>query len=104
MAGLTDRRAFTDRLRQIRREVYGEEGITQLAQALGVPPRTWENYEAGVTLPDLILLEFVCLTGVDVHWLAKGEEGGVLGASQVSRRGINEGASHAPEVKATRPG
>jgi hypothetical protein len=68
-----DRRAFLDRLRQIRREVYGEDGVPQLALALGVPPGTWENYEAGVVIPGLVVLEFLCLTGVDPRWLTTGE-------------------------------
>jgi hypothetical protein len=73
MSRIFDRLAFPDRLRRIRREAYGEEGVPQLALALGIPPKTWENYEAGVTIPGPIILEFICLTGVGVRWLADGE-------------------------------
>jgi hypothetical protein len=40
---------------------------------LGLPVRTWLNYEAGVTIPGEVLLRFIDAAGVDAHWLLTGE-------------------------------
>lgn len=61
------------RLRDVRVELYGEHGGPALARALGLPARTWYNYETGVTIPAEILLEFAELTGVQLRWLLSGE-------------------------------
>jgi hypothetical protein len=68
-----DRVGFTSRLRETRLEAYRDGGIAPLAEALGLPPMTWANYEMGVVIPDSIILEFVCLTGVSPYWLMTGE-------------------------------
>ncbi len=72
-AGADSRRAIAGRLRQVRRECYGEDGIYSLAVALGLPARTWENYEHGVTIPGEILLRFLVLTSTSPRWLLTGE-------------------------------
>ena len=41
--------------------------------ALGLPARTWLNYEGGVTMPATVLLSFLDLTGADPHWLLTGQ-------------------------------
>jgi hypothetical protein len=61
------------RLREVREEVYGVDGIPALARALGVPELTWANYERGVTLPAPILLALIEEAGVAPHWLLTGE-------------------------------
>jgi hypothetical protein len=61
------------RVRQIRVELYGENGGPMLAEALNVPFRTWANYEAGVAMPALVMLRFIVLTGACPHWLLTGE-------------------------------
>jgi len=68
-----DREALHARVRQIRREVYGETGIPSLAEALGVPPGTWVNFEGGVMIPATVILEFAALTGVNLDWLMRGK-------------------------------
>jgi transcriptional regulator with XRE-family HTH domain len=73
MSNREERMSFVARLREVRGEVYGDDGGPRLAEALGIPARTWANYEAGTTMPDLILLRFVCLTGVAPQWLLSGE-------------------------------
>jgi hypothetical protein len=60
------------RVQQVRRESYGEDGIARLAEELQIPVRTWEHYEAGVTIPATVLLGFIELTGADPHWLLTG--------------------------------
>ena len=61
------------RVRQIRVELYGENGGPMLAEALHVPFRTWANYESGVAMPALVMLRFIVLTGACPHWLLTGE-------------------------------
>ena len=73
MAYLSDLMEIRARIRIIRGEVYGEPGIPALAKDLGIPPRTWENFEAGVAMPATVLLRFIILTGCDPHWLLTGE-------------------------------
>jgi hypothetical protein len=65
-------RALAGRIREVRLDLYGEHGVLTLAEELDVPFRAWLNYEAGVTIPGLILLEFVVLTRVCLDWLLTG--------------------------------
>lgn len=44
-----------------------------MARRLGLPVRTWYNYEAGVTVPAEVLLRFVELTSVEPTWLLHGK-------------------------------
>jgi hypothetical protein len=64
---------LASRVREIRREVFGEDGVPQLSEQLGFPARTWENCEAGVIIPGEVILRFIELTGADPHWLLTGE-------------------------------
>ena len=59
---------LVDRIRQVREERYGDRGEV-LAEELGLPWRTWCNYESGCTLPATVLLEFIGLTRAHPHWL-----------------------------------
>ena len=61
------------RVRELREDLYGEDGLENLAAALGVPAQTWRNYESGVTMPAEVLLEFLTLTGTDPNWLLTGD-------------------------------
>jgi hypothetical protein len=65
--------ALARRLREVRLEMYGENGGPLLAEALGLPARTWAHYESGVTIPGLVLLRFIDATGVEPSWLLNGE-------------------------------
>ena len=69
------------RVREIRQDLYGEDGLENLAAALGVPTQTWRNYERAVTMPAEMLLEFMALTGADLNWLLTGD--GVRMSSEV---------------------
>jgi hypothetical protein len=66
-------RELAIRLREVRLAVYGVHGGPELARCLGLPYRTWCNYEQGITIPGAILLAFVVETGVDPDWLLHGE-------------------------------
>ena len=71
---MTERRdVLGPRLREVRMELYGENGGPMLANALGLSFRTWLNYESGVTIPALVMLHFIELTGACPHWLLTGE-------------------------------
>src|SRR5258708_33483114 len=43
-----------------------------LARRLGIPKRTWCNYESGATVPAEILLQFLEVTSVEPNWLLYG--------------------------------
>jgi hypothetical protein len=75
MQKVSDPDHLAARLGEVRRESFGDGdgGIAALARALGIPARTWENYERGVTIPGRILLHFIEHTGADPHWLLTGE-------------------------------
>ena len=66
------RAALSQRIRQVRNDLYGENGIEALALALNIPVQTWLNYERGITMPAEVLLEFLEVTGTDPHWLLTG--------------------------------
>ena len=61
------------RLREVRQELYGEHGGPELARRLGLPARTWYNYETGVTVPAEVLLSFIDQTETNPLWLLTGE-------------------------------
>jgi SOS-response transcriptional repressor LexA len=92
---------ISGRLREIRNEIFGEHGGPELARRLGLPARTWYNYETGVTVPAEVLLGFIEQTGVNPIWLLTGEgpkfrtslEDMVLGdlsPAQLIRRGLEK--------------
>ena len=60
------------RIVEVRRDLFGDEGIPAIAEALQLPQRTWMNYEAGVVMPAPVLLYFLDLTMVEPHWLLTG--------------------------------
>jgi hypothetical protein len=64
---------LAERLRTIRTELYGPRGGPEVARRLGIPIRTWYNYEAGVTVPAEIVLRFVELTAAEPMWLLHGK-------------------------------
>jgi hypothetical protein len=65
--------ALSERLRDIRVELFGERGGSEMARRLNLPIRTWYNYEAGVTIPAEVILRFMELTSVEPLWLLYGE-------------------------------
>ena len=63
---------LAERLREVRVELFGERGGSEMARRLSVPIRTWYNYEAGVTVPAEVLLRFIELTSIEPTWLLHG--------------------------------
>jgi transcriptional regulator with XRE-family HTH domain len=70
---VTIKASLSRRLREIRQELFGEHGGPELARRLGLPARTWYNYETGVTVPAEVLLAFIDQTGASPLWLLSGE-------------------------------
>src|SRR5919112_226466 len=65
--------SLAERLRAIRTELFGERGGPELARRLGIPVRTWYNYEAGVTVPAEVVLRIIELTSLEPSWLLSGK-------------------------------
>lgn len=63
---------LSTRLREVRTELFGERGGSEMARRLGIPVRTWYNYESGVTVPAEVLLRFLELSNVEPAWLLHG--------------------------------
>ncbi len=68
-----ERWTFAQRIREIRVDLYGEQGAPVLAAALHLPTQTWLNFEAGCTIPAQVILRLIDLTSVNPHWLLTGE-------------------------------
>jgi hypothetical protein len=67
-------RTLAERLRLVRVDLYGETGAEVLSARLGIPPKTWANYESGVTPAAPVLLRLIEVTGVNPLWLLDGRE------------------------------
>jgi hypothetical protein len=65
--------ALAERLAILRTELFGERGGPEMARRLGIPVRTWYNYEGGVTVPAEVALKIIELTGVEPGWLLHGK-------------------------------
>ena len=61
--------ALAERLATLRLELFGERGGPEMARRLGIPVRTWYNYEGGVTVPAEVVLKIIELTSVEPVWL-----------------------------------
>lgn len=61
------------RMRTVRVECFGEHGGPVLADRIGLPARTWDNYERGVTIPGDVLLGFLAVTRTEPMWLTTGD-------------------------------
>ena len=68
----TTNRDIAARLRDVREDMYGEHGAQFMADALGIPLRTWMNYEAGVVMPAKIVLQVIDTMNVNPRWLLSG--------------------------------
>ncbi len=66
--------ALAERLAALRLELFGDRGGPEMARRLGIPVRTWYNYEGGVTVPAEVILKIIELTSVEAGWLLHGEE------------------------------
>ena len=67
------RETLAGRVREVRVACFGAEGVPALAERPGLPPATWRNHEAGVTIPGPFLPMLVELTGASPAYLLRGE-------------------------------
>jgi len=65
--------ALAERLGSLRLDMFGERGGPEMARRLGIPVRTWYNYEGGVEVPCDVILKVIELTSVEPTWLLRGE-------------------------------
>lgn len=65
--------SLAERLSSLRAELFGDRGGPELARQLGLPVRTWYNYESGVTVPAEVILKIIELTNVEPMWLLHGK-------------------------------
>ena len=70
---MTQKASLIQRVRAVRTELYGEQGVEALAETLRIPAKTLRNYERGLTMPAALMLEFLDVTAADPHWLLTGE-------------------------------
>ena len=64
---------LAERLALLRLELFGDRGGPEMARRLGIPVRTWYNYEGGVTVPAEVVLKIIELTAVEPGWLLSGK-------------------------------
>jgi hypothetical protein len=69
----TIRSGLAARVGTVREELFGRHGGPRLADALRVPFRTWQSYEAGAPMPAQVILRFIHITAAEPHWLLTGE-------------------------------
>lgn len=89
---------LAERLASLRLELFGERGGPEMARRLGIPVRTWYNYEGGVTVPAEVVLKIIELTSVDPGWLLRGK--GPKFRHAVARDPLEGGAQPADAVGA----
>jgi hypothetical protein len=63
---------ISDRLREIRLDLFGPEGGPEVADLVGVGRAAWAAYEEGVTVPAEVVLAFIDVTGCRPRWLLTG--------------------------------
>src|SRR5215203_5595936 len=68
-----EKNSLAERLRTIRAEMFGDRGGPEMARRIGIPVRTWYNYEAGVTVPAEVVLRIIELTSLEPSWLLHGK-------------------------------
>jgi hypothetical protein len=68
-----DQVGLAERVREIREDMYGRQGVQLLADALEIPPQTWLNYEAGVIMPADVVLKLIVTMRINPNWLLTGQ-------------------------------
>jgi hypothetical protein len=64
--------ALAGRITALRSELFGERGGAEMARRLGLPLRTWYNYERGTAIPAEVVLRIIELTAAEPGWLLHG--------------------------------
>lgn len=69
---LATKDALSARLVALRTEFFGTRGAPEMARHLGLPVRSWYNYERGATVPGEVILRLIELTSAEPAWLLDG--------------------------------
>jgi hypothetical protein len=69
---IATRLALAGRVTALRTEMFGERGGAAMARRLGLPLRTWYNYEEGTAIPAEVVLRVIEMTSVETDWLLNG--------------------------------
>lgn len=70
---MTRQATLSRRVRAIREERYGTDGLALIAAELGLSEAAWRQYEGGVVIPAHVILRFIEATDAHPHWLLTGE-------------------------------
>lgn len=62
------------RLRVLRIELAGEQDYAVFTKRMGIPLRSWYQYEHGVSIPADVILRVIEGTSVEPMWLLHGRE------------------------------
>jgi hypothetical protein len=68
-----EQREMARRVREVRVERFGEQGVPIVADLLRVPARTWRGFESGARIPAPAIRRFLELTGTSPRWLRTGK-------------------------------
>jgi hypothetical protein len=68
------RRPIVIRLAELRTRHFGSDGIAACAHRVGVPHRSWYNYEHAVAVPGEVILRVIEATNGEPMWLLYGRE------------------------------
>jgi hypothetical protein len=66
------RKVLASRLEILRKNHFGEHGSAACAASVGIPYRSWWNYERGIAVPGEVILRVIELTNVEPMWLLHG--------------------------------
>jgi hypothetical protein len=68
---IRSRLAIAKRVAVLRAEMFGARGKAAMARRLGLPLRSWYNYEEGTAIPAEVVLSVIELTSVEPAWLLR---------------------------------
>jgi hypothetical protein len=66
--------AIGERLKLLRLELRGEQDYAVFTRSMGIPLRSWYNYELGNSIPAEVILRIIEATDVEPMWLLHGTE------------------------------
>jgi hypothetical protein len=71
-ASIVTKQSLAQRLVALRTELFGPRGGPEMARRIGIPIRSWYNYELGITVAGEVMLRIIELTNAEPRWLLHG--------------------------------
>jgi len=65
--------SLSERVRAIRRDLFGDDGDAMLAKLLRIPKRRMAQMELCGPIPGHVILAFIEVTGANPSWLLSGQ-------------------------------